>query len=113
MAGGEEGIAALFGTFSSFPRVAALSFLVFNLFVPPCIVAVVATFREMGSQKWGWFAVAFQMFVGYTLALSIYQFGCLFAGGGFSAWLVPTVIVDLFVLWTVFRRGAKQGTNDE
>ena len=113
MAGGEEGIAALFGTFSSFPRVAALSFLVFNLFVPPCIVAVVATFREMGSQKWGWFAVAFQMFVGYTLALSIYQFGCLFAGGGFSAWLVPTVIVDLFVLWAVFRRGAKQGTNDE
>ena len=53
------------------------------------------------------------MFVGYTLALSIYQFGCLFAGGGFSAWLVPTVIVDLFVLWAVFRRGAKQGTNDE
>ena len=106
-------ISALFGGMSSFPRLAALSFMVFNLFVPPCMVAIAATFREMGAQKWGWFAVAFQMFVGYTLALSIYQFGCLFAGGGFSAWLVPTVIVDLFVLWAVFRRGAKQGTNDE
>lgn len=97
-------IYGLFSSFSDFPRLSALSFMIFNLFVPPCMVAIAATFREMGTQKWGWFALAFQMFVGYTLALTVYQYGCLIAGGGFSWWLIPTVLVNAFVLWAILRR---------
>ena len=101
-------IQALFGTVSDFPKLAALSFMVFNLFVPPCMVAIAVTFREMGSQKWGWFAVGFQLFVGYALALSVYRLGVLFAGGGFGIWTALAVVVDLFCLWAIFRPARKE-----
>ena len=101
-------IQALFGTVSDFPKLAALSFMVFNLFVPPCMVAIAVTFREMGSQKWGWFAVGFQLFVGYALALSVYRLGVLFAGGGFGVWTALAVAVDLFCLWAIFRPARKE-----
>ena len=87
---GMEGVSSgahiqnFFAALGDFPKLAALSFMVFNLFVPPCMVAIAVTFREMGSQKWGWFAVGFQLFVGYALALSVYRIGVLIAGGGFG-----------------------------
>ena len=102
-------IQALFGTMSDFPKLAALSFMVFNLFVPPCMVAIAVTFREMGSQKWGWFAVGFQLFVGYALALSVYRIGVLIAGGGFGIWTALAVAVDLFCLWMIVRPARKEG----
>ena len=101
-------IQALFGTMSDFPKLAALSFMVFNLFVPPCMVAIAVTFREMGSQKWGWFAVGFQLFVGYALALSVYRIGVLIAGGGFGIWTALAVAVDLFCLWMIVRPARKE-----
>ena len=95
-----------FAAISAFPKLAALSFMVFNLFVPPCMVAIAVTFREMGSQKWGWFAVGFQLFVGYVLALSVYRLGVLFAGGGFSIWTAVAILADLFCLWMIVRKGS-------
>ena len=94
-----------FAAISAFPKLAALSFMVFNLFVPPCMVAIAVTFREMGSQKWGWFAIGFQLFVGYVLALSVYRLGVLFAGGGFGIWTAVAILVDLFCLWMIVRKG--------
>ena len=101
-------IAALFGSMSDFPRLAAFSFLVFNLFVPPCMVAIATTFREMGSQQWGWFAMVFQLAVGYVIALSFYQLGMLACGGGFGLWTAVTLAVDAFVLWAIFRPAPKE-----
>ncbi len=101
-------ITNLFGTMSSFPKLAALSFMLFNLFVPPCMVAIAVTFREMGSQKWGWLAIGFQLFVGYVLALSVYQLGVLFAGGGFGVWTALAILVDAFCLWAIVRKGSKK-----
>ena len=98
----------LFASMSAFPKLAALSFMVFNLFMPPCIVAVVTTFMEMGEKKWGWFAVGFQLFAGYTLALSVYQLGMFVAGGGFGFWTAVTFIIDAFCLWAVFRPPRKE-----
>ena len=106
---GMEGVSSgahiqnFFAAISDFPKLAALSFMVFNLFVPPCMVAIAVTFREMGSKKWGWFAVAFQLFVGYVLALSVYQIGVLVAGGGFGFWTAAAILVDLFCLWAIAR----------
>jgi ferrous iron transport protein B len=61
----------------------------------------------MGSAKWGWIAVAFQMFVGYTIALSCYQLGILIAGGGFGFWTAVAILVDLYCLWAIFRPARK------
>ena len=96
-------IQALFATFGEYPKLIALSFMLFNLFVPPCMVAIAVTFREMGSKKWGWFAIAFQLFVGYTLAMSVYRIGVLAAGGGFGLWTAVALLVDAWCLWMVFR----------
>ena len=94
-----------FAALGDFPKLAALSFMMFNLFVPPCMVAIAVTFREMGSQKWGWFAIGFQLFVGYVLALSVYRLGVLFAGGGFGIWTALALVLDAFCLWAIVRRG--------
>lgn len=96
-------VSALFGSMSAYPKLAAMSFMLFNLFVPPCMVAIAVTFREMGSKVWGWFAIAFQLFVGYVLALSVYQLGMVFAGGGFGVWTAITILVDAWCLWMIFR----------
>ena len=98
-------VSNLFASMSSFPKLAAMSFMLFNLFVPPCMVAIAVTFREMGSKAWGWFAIAFQLFVGYTLALSVYQIGMLCAGGGFGFWTAVAILLDLWCLWMVVRPG--------
>ena len=97
----------LFKSMSGFPRLAAMSFMLFNLFVPPCMVAIAVTFREMGSKAWGWFAIAFQLFVGYMLALSVYQIGMLVAGGGFGFWTLVALLVDIWCLWMIFRPARK------
>ncbi len=94
----------LFASMGGYPKLAAFSFMVFNLFMPPCIVAIAATFMEMGSKAWGWFAVGFQLFVGYVLALSVYQVGSFVAGGGFGFWTAVAVFADLWCLWMVFRK---------
>ena len=96
-------ITNLFGSMSAFPKLAALSFMLFNLFVPPCMVAIAVTFREMGSKAWGWFAIGFQLFVGYVLAMSVYQIGLLALGGGFGFWTAVTILVDLWCVWMVVR----------
>jgi ferrous iron transport protein B len=107
---GMEGVSSgahiqnFFAALGDFPKLAALSFMMFNLFVPPCMVAIAVTFREMGSQKWGWFAVGFQLFVGYVLALSVYRLGVLFAGGGFGIWTALALALDAFCLWAIVRR---------
>ena len=102
-------ITALFGSFSDFPKLAAMSFMIFNLFIPPCMVAIAVTFREMGSKAWGWFAVGFQLLVGYVLAMSVYQIGMFCAGGSFGVWTAVAILADLVAAWFVLRPGRKKG----
>ena len=85
----------------------AMSFMLFNLFIPPCMVAIAVTFREMGSKAWGWFAIAFQLFVGYVLAMSVYQIGMLAVCGCFGVWTAVAILLDLWCLWMVFRPAKK------
>ncbi len=102
-------ITALFGTFSDYPKLAAMSFMLFNLFIPPCMVAIAVTFREMGSKAWGWFAVGFQLLVGYVLAMSVYQIGMFCAGGSFGVWTAVAILADIAAAWFVLRPGRKEG----
>ena len=69
---GQTGIA--FGTFFG-SKLAAVSFLIFNLFDSPCIAAVTTMAKEMGDRRYFWFALAFQNLLGYATALIVYQLG--------------------------------------
>lgn len=57
--------------------VAALAYLVFNLFTPPCFAAIGAMNAELESKKWLFGAIGFQMGMGYSLAYFFYQIGTL------------------------------------
>ena len=82
---------------------AALSFMLFNLFNPPCMVAIATAFREMGSAKWGWICVGFQFLVGYCLALVVYQIGALCVAGQFGFWTVVAFALVVGALYLIFR----------
>ncbi len=73
--GGWPQIAASFAT-----KVAAFSFLVFNLLCAPCFAAIGAIRREMNNARWTWFAIGYQCGFAYVVALMINQFGNLFGG---------------------------------
>ena len=65
-------------------------FKLFNLFNPPCMVAIATAFREMGSAKWGWICVGFQFLLGYAIALCTYQIGALFIAVCAVVWYLLT-----------------------
>ncbi len=73
----KEEIVAVLGItdFSGLTPLAAFSFMVFNLLCAPCVAAIAAIRREMGSAKWTAFAVGYQCAFAYAAALLIYQIG--------------------------------------
>ena len=58
-------------------KVAALAFLMFNLYAPPCFAAIGAMNSEMNNKKWFWGGIGFQLAIGYTVAYFIYTIGTL------------------------------------
>ncbi len=88
----------------TYAKIIAFSFMVCNLFFPPCLGAIAATWSEMGSAKWGCIAIGFQLLVGYCLALVCFRLGVLFwAGASFGTGQIAAILVILFVLYAVFR----------
>ncbi len=88
-------------------KVAALSFLMFNLFTPPCFAALGAMNSEMQSKKWLWSGIALQLGTGYTVAFLVYQIGTLITTGTFGNGFVPGLIAVLamatFVAGLIYR----------
>lgn len=78
------------------------SFLIFNLLCSPCIAAIGAIRREMGSLKLTAFALLYQTLVAYSVSLIVYQlggvlfFGAPFGGGAFAA--VVIIAAGLYML---------------
>ena len=58
-------------------KVAALAYLMFNLYTPPCFAAIGAMNSEMKSVKWLWGGIGLQLGVGYTVAYLVYTIGTL------------------------------------
>ena len=58
-------------------KVAALAYLMFNLYSPPCFAAIGAMNAEMKSAKWLFGGITLQFFVGYTIAYLVYTVGTL------------------------------------
>ncbi len=78
-------------------KVAALAYLMFNLYSPPCFAALGAMNSEMKSQKWLWGAIGLQLSTGFTVGFLVYQFGTLFTEGHFGAGFIGGLIFILFV----------------
>lgn len=80
-----EGAGAEVAGIMAITKVAALAYLMFNLFTPPCFAAIGAMNAEMKSKKWLFAGIGLQLGVGYSLAFVVYFFGTLFTGAGFGA----------------------------
>ena len=71
--GASSEVAAVFGL----TKVAALAYLMFNLFSPPCFAAIGAMHAEISSRKWFWGGIALQLCTGYTVGYLVYTIGTL------------------------------------
>ncbi|HAH79426.1 MAG TPA: hypothetical protein DCL64_07940, partial [Ruminococcaceae bacterium] len=100
----ESDVAVMKGIASMFTPIGAFSFMIFNLFCPPCFAAIGATAREMGSAKWAWTAIGYQMLTGYVLAFISNQLGSvLFYGQPFGVGAVLAIVLILAVIYLVAR----------
>ena len=103
-----EGAGAEVAGIMAITKVAALAFLMFNLFSPPCFAAIGAMNAELKSKKWLFAGIGLQLAVGYVLAFLVYFFGTLMTGGSFGAlwmpilgWSITAAIVLCFVVLSV------------
>ena len=72
-----EGAGAEVAGVMAITKVAALAYLMFNLFTPPCFAAIGAMNAEMKSSKWLWGGIGLQLATGYTVAYFVYTIGTL------------------------------------
>ncbi|MCO1603306.1 ferrous iron transport protein B [Desulfosporosinus nitroreducens] len=108
LVGGSAEVSTIFGI----SAVAALAYLVFNLFTPPCFAAIGAMRSEMESPKWLWGAVGFQLCMGYVLAFLVYQIGTLITTGTFGTGFIGGLIAVAIIVASVgyFMRKGSKGT---
>ena len=86
-------------------KVAALAYLMFNLYTPPCFAALGAMNSEMKSAKWLWGGICLQLATGYTVAFFVYQIGTLITTGSLGTAFVPgllaVIVFALIIIWRV------------
>lgn len=79
-------------------KFAALAYLMFNLFTPPCFAAIGAMNSEIKSKKWLLAGIGLQFVVGYSIGFLVNFFGTVFTGGKFGAVWMPilgwTVVIS-------------------
>ena len=87
-----EGAGADVAGIIAITKVAALAYLMFNLYTPPCFAAIGAMNSEMKSAKWLWGGIGLQLGTGYTVGFLVYQIGTLITTGSIGAGFVPGLI---------------------
>ena len=83
-------------------KVAALAYLMFNLYTPPCFAALGAMNSEMKSAKWLWGAIGLQLATGFTVGFLVYQVGTLVTTGSFGTGFVGGLIAVLVFAAIIF-----------
>lgn len=101
----KEEVVGVFGVldFEGMTKLAAYSFLVFNLLCAPCFAAIGAIKREMNSAKWTWFAIGYQCVFAYAVSLIIYQIGSAFTGSLNIVGLIAAIAVLVFMLYMLLK----------
>ena len=87
-----EGAGAEVAGVIAITKVAALAYLMFNLYTPPCFAAIGAMHSEIKSAKWLWGGIGLQLGTGYTVGFLVYQIGTLITTGSIGAGFVPGLI---------------------
>ena len=106
---GATGIASSIGIVP----IAALAFLMFNLFTPPCFAAIGAMNSEIKSKKWLFAGIGLQFAVGYTVGFLTFFFGTLITGGSFGEVWMPVVgwaviaVIAVFIAVLIIRNNKK------
>ena len=94
-------------TIMGLTKAAALAYLMFNLYTPPCFAALGAMNSEMKSGKWLFGGICLQLATGYTVAFFVYQIGTLATTGSLGTAFVPGLIAILVfaavVIWRIRR----------
>lgn len=96
--------------------VAALAYLMFNLFTPPCFAAIGAMNSEMEDKKWLWGGIAFQFATGYTVSFLVYQIGTLITTGSLGTAFVPGLIVVaviVAILIYLMKKGSEKAVSKD
>lgn len=92
--GGVNEVASTIGLTS----VAALAYLMFNLFTPPCFAAIGAMNSEIQNRKWLFGGIALQFATGYSIAFWVYQVGTLITTGSFGTAFLPGLVVFCIIV---------------
>ncbi|MBQ2277794.1 MAG: ferrous iron transporter B, partial [Clostridia bacterium] len=93
-----EGAGAEVAGIMAITKVAALAYLMFNLYTPPCFAAIGAMNAEMKSAKWLWGGIGLQLATGYTVAYLVYTIGTIVTGGALN---VGAAIAGLIAVLTM------------
>lgn len=72
-----EGSGAEVASIIAITKVAALAYMMFNLYTPPCFAAIGAMNSEMKSAKWLWGGIGLQLGTGYSISYLVYTVGTL------------------------------------
>ena len=86
LTGGANEVAAIMGL----TKAAALAYLMFNLYSPPCFAAIGAMSAEMKSAKWFWGGIGLQLGIGYAVAYLVYTLGTVISGEALK--IIPAII---------------------
>lgn len=89
LTGGANEVAAVMGL----SAVAALAYLMFNLYTPPCFAAIGAMNSEMQSRKWLFAGIGLQLSTAYVLSFLVYQIGTLLTTGAVGVGFLPGLLV--------------------
>ena len=101
----KEEVVGVFGVldFEGMTKLAAYSFLCFNLLCAPCFAAIGAIKREMNSAKWTFFAIGYQCVFAYAVSLMVYQIGSIFTGGLNAVGLLCALIILAFIIFMLVK----------
>ena len=107
-----EGAGAEVAGVLAISKAAALAYLMFNLFTPPCFAALGAMNSEMGDRKWFWGGVGLQLATGFAVAFLTYQLGTLITEGtlgrGFLPGLAAIAVFGGIIGWLCAKADQKQ-----
>ena len=101
LVGGAPDVAAIMGL----TKAAALAYLMFNLFTPPCFAAMGAMNSEIKDKKWLLGGIGLQFATGYVIAYFVYQIGTLLTvgtvGTGFLPGLAVVVLIAGYITYLI------------
>lgn len=96
-----DGAGAEVASVFAITKVAALAYLMFNLYSPPCFAAIGAMKAELKSAKWLWSGIALQFGVGFTIGYLVYQVGTLITTGSFGEGVLSGFVAVLLMAGVV------------